>query len=396
MPEAPADHPRTRAELLLRQRAEIARLTKQRWAVRRLVLPAAVSFALTFVVFLGAEAPEGQSSVGRAVALAAILGLWAWVQWRHVRISRRIEARRREWTEADRTPGARSLPSGDLDPKVATIWDVRDSADLEQVSSNVGFSRQAEIFGAPPVFSMVVGAFTGLLASIAVLDAVAIHPIVGGDRVIAAVAFGAIALSGWVLAWTSGREYWRRQRAWNLVGLERQVYLERRRALGGPAPQPDPQLPPWARPLAASVVVILLAMVAVRVASASAVVLLAAGGILLAAGLLIALAVVRAQRLHVVPLRSGGADVLSSPACFVRVELGEAAFTIVDVSGRAEPVSVDVERVKHVTPLPATYRWVPPPLLVITDDHEIVLAGRGTGPLRRRLEQRKQSRRQES
>jgi hypothetical protein len=385
MPESADAAAGTRAELLARQRAELAGLAKRRWAVRRLALPALASFALTFAVFLGAEAPEGETSVGRSVAAVVVLAVWAAVQWRHVRTTRALEARRAAWVEADRTDDARALPPGELDAAHATIWDVRDSSDLEEVASNVGFDRQAQIFGASPVVSMVVGMLTGILATIAVVDAVALDPIEGGDRVIAAAAFGAIAVSGWVLAWTSGREYWRRQVAWNRVGLERQVYLARRSALHGVEPAPDPQLPPWARPLAAVVVIGLVVLIGVRVASSSIAVLLAAATILIAAGLLVAAAVVRAQRLHVVPLRAGGTDVLSSPTRAVSVEIGADDVTIADVAGAVSAVTVPIDRIRHVSSLQATYPWVPGPLLVVTDDEPIVLAGRGTAPLRERL-----------
>ncbi|MET0450108.1 MAG: hypothetical protein ABW004_16975 [Aeromicrobium sp.] len=387
MPEPTADEPRTRAELLTRQRAALTQLSRRRWAVRRLVLPVVVSLAACFVVFLGADAPDDDSATGRGVALAVILAAWAFVQWRHVTTTRRLEAERRTWVQADRTDRARSLPPGDLDLETATIWDVRDSADLEKVAGAVGFGRQAVIYDARPFVSLFVGMATAMIATIAFVVAVVDDPIAGGDRIIAALALGVVALSGWVLTWTSGREYWRRQVAWNQVGLERQVYLERRTVLHGIDTAPDPQLPRWARPLAAFVVLVLVVLIVARVASASAAVLLVTVAILLVAALLIGIAVVRAQRLHVVPLRSGGPDVLSSPGRFVRADVTDRAVTITDVAGEAAPAELPVDAIRHLGSLTPTYPWVPGPVLVITDDDVVVLAGRGTDDLRQRLDQ---------
>lgn len=382
MAETPADAAGTRAELLQQQRSELAGLAGRRWSVRRLGLPILLSVVLVALALPALDAPDGESSTGRTATLAAILLVWAAVQWRHVRTSRALEARRATWLEADRTPHARSLHDDGLDPGIATIWDVRDEPQLEQVASNVGFARQQQIFAASPVVSMVLGGITGILWTIA---AVVVEPASGRDQAVAAVAFGAVALSGWVLTWTSGREYWRRQLAWNQVGLERQVYLERRRVLHGTETAPDPQLPAWARPVAAAALAVVLLLVVVRVSSAGTAVLLAAALVLLVAGVLVAGAVVRAQRLHVVPLRAGGTDVLSSPSRRVRVEIGDDAFTITDVAGAATPVTVGLDRVRHTSSLQATYAWVPGPLVIVTDDEPIVLAGRGTAPLRQRL-----------
>lgn len=382
MPETPPHTAGTRAELLQQQRSELAGLARRRWSVTRLGLPVLLSVVLVAVALPALDAPDDESSTARTLALLVILLAWAAAQWRHVRTSRTLEARRATWLEADRTPAARSLHDGGLDPEIATIWDVRDDPRLEEVASNVGFARQQQIFAASPVVSMVLGGITGILWTIA---AVVVDPASGRDQAVAAVAFAAVALSGWTLTWTSGREYWRRQLAWNQVGLERQVYLERRRVLHGTETAPDPRLPAWARPVAAAALGAVLLLVVVRVSSANTGVLLAAALVLLAAGALVAVAVVRAQRLHVVPLRAGGTDVLSSPPRRVRVEIGDDAFTITDVAGEATPVTVRFDRVRHACSLPATYAWVPAPLVVVTNDEPIVLAGRGTEPLRQRL-----------
>ncbi|MET1038824.1 MAG: hypothetical protein ABW075_11140 [Aeromicrobium sp.] len=396
---AEAVEPRTRAELLGRQRAELSAMSSRRWALRRLVLPVALSVALFCVGIYGFDATtDDGSSATRTVAFAVILAGWTWVMWRHVRTTRRLEAGQNVWAQADRTDAARSLPPGDLDVSVATIWDVRDSTELEQVASNVGIDRQLEIFRGSPVVSAVVGAIAGIVGAIAAVDAIVLDPRPGNDLVIAPVAFCLVALSGWTLTWTSGREYWRRQQAWNRVGLERQAYLERRRVLQGIEAAPEPQLPRWARPLAAAVVLLLVALIVVRVAWASAGVLVVTALILLVAALLIGVAVVRAQRLHVVPLRAGGTDVLSSPGRFVRADVADGTLTITDADGVVAPASIAVDRVRHVSRLSATYPWVPGPLLVITDDDVVVLAGRGTDAVRGRLQSPnpQQSRHQES
>lgn len=373
--------PTTRAELLTRQRARLAELSNRRWAARRLGLPIIVSVALlvTGLVWDG-DTP----STVRLVVFCLILAGWGWVLWRHVAASRRLEAERRDWAELDRTDAARSLPSGDLDALTATIWDARDSTDLEVVARNVGLANLGAIYGWRPAVSLFVGLATTILAGILVADTL-LGPGGGIGRIIGTTASGVVAVSGVVLAWTSGREYWRRQRAWNRTALDRQVYLLRRRALGGPETAPDPRLPVWARPVAVTVVVAAVVFVLSRSASSAPSVFAVAATVLLLLVIGVAAAVARAQGLHIEPMRSGGVDVLSSGPRFVRVDVADDTVEISDAGGTAAGVAIDIETIRHVGSLDSVYPWVPGPVVLITDDEPVVLAGRRARATRTRL-----------
>ncbi|RUQ98122.1 hypothetical protein [Labedella endophytica] len=367
----------TRAELLTMQRATLAGLTNRRWAVRRLGPPIIASIAL---LAAGLTGDDGGPNPVRIAVFGAILAVWVWILRRHVTTSGRLEAERRDWSMRDRTEAARALPPGDLGPRLATIWDARDSADLEVVARNVGLGRLGALSGWRPIVSMVIGLMTAILASISVFDTLREPGEVTG-RVMAIVASGIVAVSGIALSCTSGHEYWRRQLAWNRTALDRQAYLLRRRALGGPESAPEPELPRWARPLAAAVIVAAVVFVLARSAAANPVVLVVALAVLMVVALAVAVAVARAQRLHVEPMRSGGVDVLSSGPRFVRVDTTRDTIEIHDVSGEAASVTIPISDIRHVGSSPSVYPWVPGPVVLVTDDEPVILAGRRAGAI---------------
>jgi hypothetical protein len=221
------------------------------------------------------------------------------------------------------------------------------------------------------------GALAGLLTAVAVL------PFAGfaqtdGDPLLLGVTLLActIAVAAVVVAWTQlFRVMLDRQRELNRASLEQQVYEARFRHLhGGSAAQEPGQVPLAGRVAAPLVLLLVLGGLVWRLSVASPVALVVAlGFVALVAGVL-AVAVLRQRRPHVVPLLSEGPGLLQSPAKPVEVSTEAGAVTL---HGAAETFTLPAHEVLAVERVPLSFALAPPAVVVLTAGSPVVVAGRG-------------------
>ncbi|KHL11253.1 hypothetical protein CLV56_3072 [Mumia flava] len=299
--------PSTRAELLEARHAALAGLSPRVASVRAglaqlgwSLLGAAAAGLLAAGLGDGASAWVRILLVGAAVALGAIASGGLVTVLRGRAQDRRAA---RAWSVADRTEPARALAPGPIDTELRTPYDARDDPDLDRVASGAATAAHAGLYR----FSVLeltllvpAGLVLGLVAALAALSGVDSPATSAAAAAAAAFLLVPAAVTGVLLT----REAGMRQRLATLVSLENQV-LRARRAVITAAEPPSPVRPVLPGAFVVVVVVLGLAVLAIRIASSSPPALVVTLAVLAALGLLAAVRLVRARRLHLVPLLSG-------------------------------------------------------------------------------------------
>jgi len=372
----------TRAELLAEQQDRVRGLERRLTSVRRLLLPGVVQvLALVIGLLAVDELTRDPGAVGWQVAGAVAAALLAAVLVRHGVRTRALDRELRHWADLDRTAAARALPPGELrtaDRDLRTVHDARDDADLPDVAADRAMTAGLHVRDLRLVPGPVLATLPGILGL-----ALLLGPLLGDDPLAArlvGIAIGGGCLVSALGAWvTMIRESLRRQGVLNRAGLEREAYLARGRVLGTADAPLDPQLPRWARPLAAVVVLALLALLVVRVMRSSPLALLISAAVLVL-GLLVPLLVlaVRARATHVVPLGAGGTDLLHGAGSGrVRVETVAGGLRLVPTDADLAPVELAAADVLAVEPANLPQLGAPDGVVVVTHGDPVVLGGRG-------------------
>jgi hypothetical protein len=365
----------TRADLLEAQRhhrdeAE-ARLTSFGRAAVAAAWLLPVVLAVPLAQALGEELLPGAAASLVVLVLLLVAGAGL---LRHLAASRRLLAEARQWAEVDRDPRWRDLPVGEVPADLLTIHDARDDARLPDVAVRQRRRAQDRVF-APRMFGF--GALAGLLTAVAVIPFAGFSA-ADGDPLLLAVTLLActIAVAAVVVAWTQlFRVMHGRQRELNRATLEQRVYEARFRHLhGGQAPETAGQVPLAARVVAPLVLLLLLGGLVWRVSVASPVALLVALGLVAVVAVVLAVAVLRQRRPHVVPLLAAGPGLLQSPAKPVEATTDAGA---VALRGAGDSFTVPAHEVLAVERVPLAFALAPPAVVVLTAGSPVVLAGRG-------------------
>ncbi len=363
-----ADMPATRDELVRRQAAELHRLRRRRYALRRW-WPVALGL---FVIAVTLVQESQDDSVGWDVAVfVAVVVTAALATWVAIG-SHRITTEARRWELADRTPQARALPRGTADPSQLGMWDERDDPEgLEKAFVARSYAWQREVRSVRGIAVVTLSFAAALIVGVATLVTLG-----EGDpprsTVLAAVAatvvIGSVNSGAWV------GDLLHRQRMFNLVAMEHQAWSARLRRSGVESARG-----PHDVPLVAKVAVPLTLLALVIGTGVSSPMLLAwATGVLLLALVPAVVALWRARRPQVLGLWSGTGTVLDHrrhPVVLrrevdqlvldpVSSRVGAASFPLADVLG------VEIEH-------RASYPGLPRAVFLLLRDDVVILRGVG-------------------
>lgn len=378
----PASAYPSREALLIAQDRAVTELDRRTWGLRRMAPATAWMLAVLLVVLMALQGVSGDLAEDSVLALVLVLAAAALVLWRGGRALRRalvLTAREAEavvhWRDLDRTAAARALPAGEPGD-LATAWDRRDAADLEEAADRRATREWASILAMGPrghlvaTLPFMIG-FVGLLA--VVLPFAETPHRVGGAVAVVVCLVPAATLLG--LAY---REAFRRQVAYHQRWIEREVLLARRALLHpGVAPTDAPLRPARAaRFVWVAFFCGLLVTLGVQVTTSESEALLAVAAVL-GVGVLVALEATRRRHRPLVhAFTAGPADRLgvgrARPVDVVRGPEGSLELRPADdaVPGVAVPAAA----IRGVAPVRMPGALAPPGVVVVVD------AGEGSGP----------------
>lgn len=343
---------------------------------------------LGFAVFLfggpallALVADDSDDSLTRVVFTAlwaVVAGLCALRVWQYSSDNRRLLAQIDGWVAARRSPELRLLEAGDVDPDIATVHDVRDWDDHDEVVGDIALRHQLRQQTLPVVVPTFVLMITGLVGCGA---AIAAALGAGGDLpwVVAVGVAGLVTFAPFVqVVGDMWHTQVNRAAEFNRTGTERRLYAIRRHHLVG-APEPEPE----GRPVVAQVVVAMIAsggvgLLVARVRTSSSLAVLAAAAIVV---VVTAIVVVRAwwhgRGTRVFPLAGTGQSVLQAPARRVALSLDGDVLTITDAGGDAAPATIPLDDVLALEPLSKMSVITGRGLGIVTPGAPVVLTGRG-------------------
>lgn len=368
----------TRAELLARQAQEAPAALKRAFSVRAL-LP-----GLLWVVVGGLSgstlAPALRDSVStplRAVWGVVTVALVGVAVWGLLRFRARSRARREElwaWIEADRTPAARTLPNGEIEPGLMTSFDARDRPDLLDVAGDARLKMQSYVYGPGllgPGFALIPVWFVGLLLWIGVLPGDVSTPSRCG-----LLLSGLLVIGPSTLAFaTIFRESYRRQQRFNRQAVEDQILVARRTAQGDPAVA-TPVLPRWVRPVVSVIVgVPLLALLVYRIMNTTWLVILLVVALFAVGGAIAGVAVLRQRYMRTIPLLAPGSSLHEAPTKAVALVAADDGLHVTPAQGMsAPPVVLRWDDLVVIEPVELGYPFAPPALAFVTSDDALVVA----------------------
>lgn len=360
--------PATRAALLDLQTAELGRLRRSRYALRRWWPVLAGALVMLFLLpaqHYDADAGRGAVLLVVAVVTAA-LAVWVAIG------SHRITVETRRWETADRTPQARALPAGDIAPALLTLWDGRDDAQqLARAWTAQAATRQSQVLSTRGVFSSALAFMAAILGAVFVGtgDDFSVSVVVAG---VVLVVVGLTYSGAWI------GDLLHRQRMANLVTAEYQAWLARQRHRGVESGEEPPVAPVAAKLALGAVFAVLLVAFVLRVRSSSPLVLAVAAAVLVLVLVLAGAAAWRARRPHVLGLWSGTGTVLDHPRHGVVLRREGDHLVLESPSPHVRDASFAVADVLGVeTEKRPAYPGLPRAVFVLLRDDVVILRGAG-------------------
>jgi hypothetical protein len=357
------------------------------WVVARLLPGRAVvvhGVAALVVVVVGAAVTPLVENLEGTAGQAFFLTVWlllaagtAWSTWAYVAASRRLVGEIDAWRSSRRDPALRALDGSDVTVDVATVHDLRDRADYDEVVPVVLGRDTARQFGlrtVKPVFALMVTGVLGLAFLLA--------PALGLDDsrwALADAASGLLLVAPW--AWAGvvdmNRAIRGRQLEADRTAVESHLYAVRRRATTGAvvsAPRRPSLLGTPAGPL---LIVAWVGVLVVRLRTSSTLSIIIAAVILAIATAVVAVRYVqRSRQTRMFPLAGAGPSVLQSPPREVVLGLTADGLTISDRDGLAEPHTVPLADIVSVEPLAKVSALSPTGVGIVTRDAPVVIVGR--------------------
>jgi hypothetical protein len=299
----------------------------------------------------------------------------AWSTWAYGRDGLRLVDEIDRWRSARREPDRRLTDDSDVPLEIATVHDLRDRADFDEAVAPLAKRSQAQLFD----LRVVVPTFTLMVTGLAGL---ALAPLVGlddSDHRAASAVSGLLLLAPW--GWALGVDMMRlvlgRQEEANRVQAETALYAVRRHhTTGAPAKAPS-RFAPLSTPLGRFLLVAWTAVLVLRLRTSSGLAIVVAAGIVAVGTLIFAVRYVqRSRQIRVHPLAGRGPSVAQAPAREVVLRLVDETLQLSDASGRAEPVTIPVDRIVALEPVKGPTAMARSGLGTVTTDAPLVVTGR--------------------
>lgn len=302
----------------------------------------------------------------------------AWAVWTYISESRRLVTDAEAWADSRRNPAHRTLDSSDVEPETATVHDVRDRADYDDVVAAIAGRHTGRLYAfgvAKPSLVLMVTGIAGLVFLLA--------PIAGLDdsRYAAASAISGLLLLipwAWALLGDMMPVLAGRQVEANRVGIESRLYAVQRSKTTGAeiaAPRRSSLL---GTPLGMLLLVAWIGLLVVRIRTTSGTALIIALAIVVAISVVVVVRVMRRRsRITVYPLDGSGDSVLQSPAREVALELASDGLVLRDSHGRAQPATIPFDQVLAVVPVSGLSAFGGDAVGIVTTGAPVVVAGRG-------------------
>ncbi|MCW2824939.1 MAG: hypothetical protein JWQ91_1856 [Aeromicrobium sp.] len=357
------------------------------WLVARVVPGKAfIGHLVAFVVIVavGSATTPVVDELDGAAARTFFLVVWAalaigvaWNGWTYIATGRRLLARIDTARSLRRDPALLGLDASDVTPEIATVHDLRDRADYDEVVGKVvarHMGRLFELRTIQPVFALMVTGVMGLaflLAPLVGLDDSAWAP--------ASAVSGLLLLVPW--AWAGivdmNQAILGRQVEANQVTVESRLYAVRRHRTRSAAIRTSRRPSLLGSPAGLLLLVAWIGILVVRIRTSSGLaILLALALVLVVSAWFFARYVRLSRQARVFPLAGSGDSVLQAPAREIVLDLAADGLRISDESGRAEPHVVPLDDIIAVEPLTGLSAMSRDGVGIVTRDAPIVLAGR--------------------
>ncbi|MCD9199850.1 hypothetical protein [Aeromicrobium wangtongii] len=357
------------------------------WLVARLVpgrafigqLVAAVVFVVAGSILTPVVEELGDNASRRLfLATWGVLALGQVVSaWRYVATSRRLVRVVEAAISARREPAGRLLDDSDVVPEIATVHDLRDRADFDELVNGLTGRYTGRLYDLrvlKPTFILMVPGLLGLTFFLA--------PLVGADlgewAALVSIS-GLLLLAPWL--WASFADMsavlLSRQGEANRVGVEAQLYGLRRQHAAGAAHIAPRRFSVIATPVGAVLAASWVALLVIRIRTASPLALVIAAAIVLVITAAVTIRVLR-RRSHtrIFPLEGDGDSVLQSPARAVTLRLTDDGLEIDDIAGAAHSRTIPVTDILAIEPVSGTAAFAGTALGIVTTDVPVVLAGK--------------------
>ena len=340
--------------------------------------------AAVVVLVVGAAATPAVEDIDGSAARTFFLAVWAVLAlgtgiatWSYVRTSRRLITTIDSWRSARRDPQLRDLDDTDVTPDIATVHDLRDRADFDDVVNEVlgrTTARQFEFATLKPVFLLMITGVLGLAFLLAPLVGLDDSPWSAANAV-----SGLLLLVPW--AWASvidmNRAILGRQTESNQVTAESRLYAIRRHHTSGAVLLPTGRPSLLGSPAGLFLLVAWIGVLVSRLRSSSTLALVIAIAILLVATAIFVMRLVqRSRQTQVFPLLGRGGSVLHSPAREIVLGLTAEGLRISDAAGRAEPRTIALDEIVAVEPMSGLSALSREGIGVVTTGAPVILAGR--------------------
>lgn len=374
-------YPATRGELLARRVVEVGAARRRALSPLRSLL--AVPVMVVGILIGGAWYPaydeeftaqEGRIVAGFGAAVVFVLVLLLALIALGTRRRHRLAWR---WMAVERTAMGRSLPPGEIDPRLVEPFDLRDDEHLAQRASDVSVQMSLDVNRVGLSWVLVL-TFVAVLGSVPVLAAMQpdVAPTWGRWWLLTLGLFvmvpALVSLGGRI------REGGRRQAWANLVDLENRLLQRRQALLNGDDRAVGARPMIWALPVLVGLLSFLGLLFMARLALYSLTGLLAALVVLLVLAAVVGLSLLRRRGLHAVPLLGEGPSVTEAPARAVDIAVVDGAVRVSPIAGgAARPVDIPLADVLAVEPISWGSPLTPPTVALITRHAPVVLSGRG-------------------